>query len=107
MSSQIIFRKIRNAIHTLAVIKNYNNEFLTIWENAHVIIYNAPIIKKNTWSVWKRKLYQIITKSLYSDEWSHCKIFFFFGLFFQIKGGYSQKHIHPPFIKKNEKKQAA
>lgn len=51
MSSQIIFRKIRNAIHTLAVIKNYNNEFLTIWENAHVIIYNAPIIKKNTWNV--------------------------------------------------------
>lgn len=45
---------------------------------------------------------------------SHCiqtnghtvRFFFFLVYFFQIKGGYSQKHIHPPFIKKNEKKQA-
>lgn len=71
----------------LAVIKNYNNEFLTIWENAHAIIYKWGHYKNSHEVYGKEGL--IITKPLYSKEWSYCK--FFLVCFFLMHEGCSQK----------------
>lgn len=50
----------RGAIHTSAIIKNYNNEFLTMWQNAHVIMYKCNYYKKIHGKEGYTKLYQDI-----------------------------------------------
>lgn len=61
-----------------------------MWQDADVIMYKCNYYKKKYMECMEKKVTPNYTKILYLKEWSYYK---FFGLFFWIKGSYSQKHI--------------